>query len=121
MATKVMALAAAAMALTIALPAAAQNTAVRSAHDAFAQGDYVRAERVLAAERRVFPNSPEVLINLAAVYARTGRVQQAASLYRRVLAREDVLLDLNADRTASAHMIAQTGLSRVGNLQTAAR
>ena len=101
--------------------AAAQSSAVRSAHAAIVDNDLTRAERLLTAEQRVFPHHPEVLINLAAVYARTGRVQQASALYRQVLAREDVLLDLSADRTATSHVIAETGLRRVGGAQTAAR
>ena len=101
--------------------ATAQNGAVRASHDAFAKGDLAVAERVLIDEQRVFPNSPEVLVNLAAVYARTGRVDQAATLYRQVLAQDAVLLDLTADRTVTSHAIAELGLRRLGGLQTAAR
>ena len=101
--------------------ASAQGGAIRTAHAAYVQGDFAQAERVLIAEQRVFPNSPEVLVNLAAVYARTGRMQQAAALYRQVLNGEDVALDLSADRTVSSHAIATTGLQRVSGLQTAAR
>lgn len=110
-----------AAALVSAMPALAQNGAIRAAHDAFAGGDYARAEAVLIAEQRIFPNSPEVLVNLAAVYSRTGRASQAATLYRQVLAREDVLLDLSADRTVSSHAIATRGLGRITATQTAAR
>ncbi len=114
-------MAAATVAMLAALPASAQSGAVRVAHDALAQGDYARAEAVLTAEQRIFPNSPEVLVNLAAVYARTGRVQQAAALYRQILARQDMLLDASADRTVSSHAVATAGLRRVSSLQTAAR
>lgn len=107
--------------ILVASPALAQGGAIRTAHDAITRGDYTRAEQLLLAEQRIFPGNAEVLVNLAAVYARTGRVQQASTLYRQVLAREDVLLDLNADRTASSHAIAATGLRRVSSLQTAAR
>ena len=120
MAKTVLALAATAAAM-LATPASAQSGAIRTAHDAFVQGNYARAEQVLTAEQRIFPNSPEVLVNLAAVYTRTGRVAQAAALYRQVLARTDVLLDLSADRTVSSHAIATTGLARMTGLQTAAR
>lgn len=112
---------AAAVAVLAAIPAMAQSGAVRAAHDAFGAGDYVRAERVLMAEQRIYPNNPEVLVNLAAVYARTGRAAQASMLYRQILAREDVLLDLDADRTMSSHALATAGLQRVTTLQTAAR
>lgn len=121
MAKTFLALAVAAATVGLAIPAAAQNGPIRTAHDAFAQGDYTRAERLLTAEQRIFPNSPEVLVNLAAVYARTGRAQQAAALYQQVLSRGDVLLDLGTDRTVSSHAIATIGLQRVSVLQTAAR
>ena len=111
----------AASASVAAMPASAQNGAVRASHDAFAKGDLAAAERVLIGEQRVFPNSPEVLVNLAAVYARTGRAEQAATLYRQVLAQDAVLLDLTADRTVSSHAIAELGMRRLGGLQTAAR
>ena len=101
--------------------AMAQDRAVRIAHDALATGDYARAEQVLTAEQRVFPGRPQVLVNLAALYARTGRAQQAAALYRTVLGREDVLLDLSAERSASSHAIAEAGLRRLTGQQTAAR
>jgi Flp pilus assembly protein TadD len=112
---------AAAALVLVATPALAQNGAIRSAHDAITRGDYAGVERVLFAEQRIFPGNAEVLINLAAVYAGTGRAQQAAALYRQVLTRGDVLLDLNDNRTMSSHAIATTGLRRVSSLQTAAR
>lgn len=120
MAVRLMSLAAAA-GIMVAAPACAQDRAVRAAHDAIAVGDLGHAERLLTAEQRIFPHSPEVLINLAAVYGRTGRSQQASALYREVLTREDVLLDLSAENTVSSHAIAEAGLRRVSSLQTAAR
>lgn len=99
----------------------AQERGVRVAHDAIQNGDFATAEQTLLAEQRIYPDNAEVMLNLAAVYARTGRAQQAAPLYLRVLAQRDVLMDLDADRTASAHKLAQTGLQRIGFTQTAAR
>ena len=116
-----LALAATVTGLGISAPASAQAGAVRTAHSAYTQGDFARAEHVLKAEQRVFPNRPEVLVNLAAVYARTGRMQQAAALYRQILDGKDIALDVSADRTASSHAIARSGLQRVSGLQTAAR
>ncbi len=91
----------------LAVPAAAQVIAVATSHDAILQGDYSGAEQLLIAEQRIYPDKAEVLINLAAVYASTGRYAQADALYRRVLANRDVLMDVTADRTASAHAIAR--------------
>jgi hypothetical protein len=108
------------VAAAVATPAVARD-AVRMSHDALAIGDATAAERALVSEARIFPNRPELLLNLAAVYASTGRPAQAASLYQRVLAQRDVTMDLSAERTASAHAIAQVGLRRIGMLQTAGR
>lgn len=99
----------------------AQERAVRAAHDAIQGGDFAAAEQTLLAEQRIYPDNAEVMLNLAAVYSRTGRAQLAAPLYLRVLAQRDVLMDLDAERTASAHTLAQTGLQRIGYTQTAAR
>ncbi len=104
-----------------AVPAVAQERAVRLAHDAIGNGDFASAERRLIAEQRIYPNNSEVMLNLAAVYAGTGRQAQAASLYRQVLAQRDVLMDLDAERSQSAHAIAQTGLERLDIQMTAAR
>ncbi|WP_326524307.1 tetratricopeptide repeat protein [Sphingomonas sp.] len=104
-----------------ATPAMANGGAVRTAHDAIVRGDFTSAEQTLAAERRIFPARPEVTINLAAVYARTGRADLATSLYRDALSRDAVMLDLGDARPVSSHVIAQRGLSRIAAIQTAAR
>ncbi|MCW3838036.1 tetratricopeptide repeat protein [Sphingomonas canadensis] len=103
-----------------ALPAQAQsNEGTGSA--AIARGDLAAAERELTAELRIHPGRPELLLNLAAVYSRTGREAQARSLYLRVLSQDDVLMDLSADRTAGSHAIAQTGLQRLEGVYTASK
>lgn len=110
-----------ATAVIAATPALAQDGAVRLAHDAIVGGNYVKAERLLSAERQIYPGSAEVLVNLAAVYAATGRQMQAATLYRQVLDRDPVLLDRGDKSVVSSHQIAQAGLGRIGAYQTAAR
>ena len=109
------------LALGVAGPAMAQGDAVRAAHVAISGGDFATAERVLTAEQRIFPHRTEVLLNLAVVYASTGRTALAATLYDRVLTDDDAVMDLSADRTASAHSIARTGLRRLVPTQTASR
>ncbi|MFD1787247.1 tetratricopeptide repeat protein [Sphingomonas floccifaciens] len=118
--TKRFALAAVAAAI-VATPAMAQDGAVRVAHAAIVGGDYSKAERVLLAERQIYPGSAEVLVNLAAVYTATGRPMQAATLYRQLLDREAVLLDRNDASVVSSHQIAQAGLSRINSVQMATR
>lgn len=110
-----------AFAVLLSSPAPAQDRAVRLAHDAIAQGDYAAAERMLTAEQRIFPGRQEILLNLAAVYARTGRAAMAVPLYERVLASDDVLMDLTPERTASAHSIARIGLARLAPVQLTSR
>ena len=54
----------------MAVPATAQ---VRTGFTAISTGSLAEAERVLTRERAMFPQRPELMLNLAAVYARTDR------------------------------------------------
>jgi thioredoxin-like negative regulator of GroEL len=101
------------------LPAQAQDSAVASTQ--IAQGDFAQAESKLLAELRIHPGRPELLLNLAAVYAKTGRVDAARGLYTKVLSTDDVLMDLSVDRTAGSHALAQSGLRRLDTVQFSAR
>ncbi|MCD2325245.1 tetratricopeptide repeat protein [Sphingomonas sp. IC-56] len=85
------------------------------------RGFYGEAEARLMRELRIYPDRPELLLNLAAVYARTGRVDAARSLYARVLSKDEVLMDLASQRTAGSHGIAKTGLDRLAPVQFTAR
>lgn len=105
--------------LVAAIPAQAQDSAVASTH--IAQGDYSRAESKLLAELRIHPGRPELLLNLAAVYARTGRADEARSLYTKVLSKDDVLMDISTDQSAGSHALAQRGLRRLDAVQFSAR
>ena len=105
--------------MLIAIPAQAQDSAVASAQ--ITTGAYDKAEQKLLAELRIHPNRPELLLNLAAVYAKTGREDQARAVYSKVLAQDDVLMDITAERTAGSHAIAQTGLKRIDAVQFSAR
>jgi Flp pilus assembly protein TadD len=77
------------------------------------RGDLPAAEREIQHQRRMFPTDPDLLLNLARVYAQTQRTPQAAQLYREVLARPDEALSLAGGRTANAHAIAQAGLRQI--------
>jgi Flp pilus assembly protein TadD len=104
----------------LAAPAFAQDaTAASSA--AIANGSYAAAEKALLQELRIHPGRPELLINLAAVYAGTGRAGDARALYQQVLSQDDVLMDLSAEKTAGSHAIAQTGLRRLAVSQMSSR
>jgi Flp pilus assembly protein TadD len=99
------------LAAAVAVPAAAKD---RSGYQQIATGSLSGAEQTLNAERAIFPNKPELLLNLAVVYSRTGREAQARAMYNQVLDREAVALDLADGSTASSHDIALRGLSRLG-------
>ena len=78
-----------------------------------ARGDATGAERVIMAQQRLFPHDADLLLNLAAVYARTGRQAEARRMYQAVIAQPDEELDLAGRRTATAHLIAAEGLRRL--------
>lgn len=84
---------------------------------AIVRGDLAGAERKLTAELRRNPGAPELLLNLAAIYAQTGRAAEARALYREVLAQRDVQMDLSRDRIATSHSVANKGLQRIGAFQ----
>jgi Flp pilus assembly protein TadD len=121
MRTALIVLAAAPFALA-ALPAQAQRAngdPVASA--AIFDGNYSQAEQQLDARLRLDPNQPELLLNLAAVYAQTGRTSQARALYARVLEQRDVAMDQSADRVTMSHAIASKGLQYIRTMQLTAR
>src|SRR5687768_13252403 len=91
--------------LSAAFPAQAQDRAVASSQ--IVAGDFSAAESQLLSELRIHPGRPELMLNLAAVYAKTGRTMEARSLYTKVLGKDDVLMDLSVDRTAGSHALAQ--------------
>lgn len=63
----------------LATPALAAD---RTGYQAIAAGDFATAAKQIEAERRIFPDRPELMLNLAAAYLRTGRTADARALYR---------------------------------------
>ncbi len=97
-------------------PAAqAQVRADPYAKVAIESGDYATAEHKLLAERRIFPERPEVLLNLAAVYAKTGRYAEARVVYDRVLTLDPVAMDVADGEVAPSHLVAHRGLRLIDN------
>ena len=90
----------------------------RQAIGAITAGDYDTAERTLSSERRIFPQRPELMLNLAAVYRQTGRDAAARELYADILAREDVPMNTLNQSTSSSHTIAKAGLARLTQVAT---
>ena len=104
------------------IPAAqAQTTEQPNAHLAIAAGDYAAAERQLLAEQRIFPARAEVMLNLAAVYAKTGRVAEARAMYHRVLALKPVAMDVADGQVTASHAVAQRGVRLLDSAQMAGR
>ena len=114
-----LAILAAAPLVVAALPAQAQDRAVASTE--ISAGAYDQAEAKLQSQLRAHPDLPELLLNMAAVYAQTGRIAEARTLYARVLDQKEVLMDLSADRTLGSHAVARTGLRRIEAVQFSAR
>ena len=92
--------------------AGAQTQEQRYGFDAIQRADLTAAEARLIAERIAQPNEPSVLINLAHIYTKTGRVAQAETLYRQVLATADVMMLTGNRGQIGSHALAQRGLER---------
>ena len=84
-------------------------------------GAYAQAEKAIEAELRIYPGRPELLLNLATIYARTGRTAEARVLYANVLAQRDVLMDVSADKVVGSHAIATMGLKQIEAVQISSR
>lgn len=96
----------------VATAAGAQTQEQRYGFKAIQRDDLAAAEARLNAARLEQPNEPSVLINLAHVYWKTGRTEQAEAMYRRVLAGENVLMLTGANHQLWSHQLAQKGLDR---------
>lgn len=106
------------LAVAAAAPAMASD---RTGYEAIAAGDYQKAEETLVQERRIFPRRPELMINLATVYARTGRTAEAVNLYRTALQADAVDMAMPDGVVTSSHDVAQRGLNRLGTMTLAVR
>jgi Flp pilus assembly protein TadD len=111
-----------AIAAATAAPALAQSrpglpssqTNPYSAYEIISAGDMTRAETVLVRQVRMHPRAPEVALNLASVYLRTGRVDQARTLYRRVMDLPEMAMDMPDGSIRSSHDVADHGMARIG-------
>lgn len=92
----------------------------QTGYRAIAAGDFAAAERMLVAERRIFPDRPELMLNLAVVYSRTGRTDDARALYARVLERPAKELEMPSGRAAWSHDLARTALASLDPVVTIA-
>ena len=83
------------------------------AYKAIKAADFATAESRLLRESSRHPNEPSAMLNLAFVYAATGRTSDASALYRRALTAPNVLMDVpGAGEPGWSHDIAAKGLRR---------
>ena len=106
--------------LALAGAAAPAFAADQNGYQSIVSGDLASAERAIVAEQRVYPARPELMLNLAAVYRRTGRMAEARTLYMKVLERRPVAMDLPSGAVASSHDLARRALG-TGSVQIATR
>lgn len=98
------------LALAVASPALASDD---NGFAAISAGDFKKAARQLEAANQLFPNKPEIMLNLAAVYVKTGKMAQARALYSDVLAQPEVAMDMPSGNVLSSHAVATRGMDRV--------
>lgn len=96
----------------VATAAGAQTQEQRYGFSAIQRADLAGAEARLIAQRAEEPNEPSVLFNLAHVYSKTGRADQAEALYRQILATDNVLMLTGSKQQIWSHDLAQRGLDR---------
>ncbi|OYY68436.1 tetratricopeptide repeat protein [Sphingomonas sp. 28-63-12] len=102
----------------LAMPAYAQTTVEdHSGYTEIMHGNFSAAEKTVIKQRDAFPDDADLMLNLAAIYAQTGRISKARSLYIEVLDRADQSMLLAQNRTAWSHDIARRGLQRLGPQQ----
>lgn len=93
-----------------------QTQEQRYGFNAIQRDDLTAAEARLIAQRAAEPGEPSVLLNLAHVYAKTGRAEQAMALYREVLTGENVLMATATRAPAWSHDLARRGLDRTRSI-----
>src|SRR4051794_26179345 len=81
-------------------------------YDAIRAMDWTTAERQLLAGLEQSPKNVFMQLNLAWVYAQTGRKTEAAALYQEILRRDqDRVATLSANNGPSMAMLAKRGLA----------
>jgi Flp pilus assembly protein TadD len=111
-------LAAAALVAGTAAPAGAEQAEIgypkgSLAYKAIVTADYVRAESQLNKEVRIPRDDPARLINHGQVLAKTGRLAEAATLFRKALAADEIELILADGRVMSSREAARRALESV--------
>ena len=102
----------AAIASALILPQAAAFAADDVGYEAIRNHDWATAERVLQEGLQKNPGDLSRQLNLAWVYAQTGRKTEAAALYQEILKRDqDRVVTLSAHGGTPTAVLAQRGLA----------
>jgi len=109
------------LALTLAATATGATAQERTGYARIAAGDFAGARAELEAESRTYPRRPDLMLNLAAVQRRDGQYAAARDLYRSVLSRADMGMDMPDGTVASSHALARQGLAHLTAMNTASR
>ena len=83
-------------------------------------GDLRTAEREIVAQRALYPDQIDLMMNLATVYIRTGRPAEARRIWTAVAAQPDQEVVLNGGASVWSHQLAARAL-RVLPVQVASR
>lgn len=101
--------------------AVAQDRADPYSNYAIEAGNFTEAETSLRAQLALEPTKPELLLNLAAIYARTNRLDAAQTMYDRAMQAENVSLLLRPDVAQDSHVIARRGMMKLEQQRMASR
>ncbi|MBA4048095.1 MAG: hypothetical protein C0476_06085 [Sphingomonas sp.] len=80
-----------------------------------ARGDYAAAEKVIVKQRKMFANDADLIVNLAMVYRKTNRADEARALYQRLLKLPSEELEM-AGRLTTSHRVAREALAKMDML-----
>ena len=103
-----------AVASALILPQAVRAAADDLGYQAIRNHDWATAEQQLLAGLQKSPDNAFAQLNLAWVYAQTGRKEEAAALYRQILERDkDRVATLSSRDGQSMTLLARRGLARL--------
>lgn len=74
------------------------------------RGDYAAAERLIERQRNLFAWDGDLVLNLAIVYRRTDRAEQARALYQKLMQMPDEEIDAGG-KVTTTHTLARRGLA----------
>ena len=92
-------------------PLAAANPVDNYAEPQIAAAQYASAIARLEAQKRADPMDESTLLNLALAYRHSGRMAEAAKLYRRVLQLENAQLNTTIGKPMWSHDVARAALT----------